>query len=225
MNCNEVRELLAAYALDAVSESERAAVREHLTGCALHPELTELRATVEALAGIADEVDAPANLRARVLALATGVPDARAPAPVPLETRRRRLALGPWALAAVIAALALGLAWWDSTREDGPRALVTRTATAIAGPALGRLTYDEESRELAFEVESLPPPAPGMTYQLWVVRGSTPVSLGTFSPGADGHGELTVEAVLGTGETLAVTVEPAGGSPAPTSQPFLAITL
>ena len=225
MNCDEVRELLPAYALDVLTEAERAAVREHLDGCELHPELAALNSTAEALAGLADDLEAPAELRTRVLALAAGTPEARlAPAPARLQTRRRRL-LPVWALAAVLAAFAVGLAWWGSTREAQAPSLVTRTVITIAGPAVGRFTYDQESRELVFEVDSLPAPPPGMTYQLWLVRGSTPVSLGTFDPSAEGHGEVRVETPLATGETLAVSVEPAGGSPAPTSQPFLAVTL
>ncbi|MBM4416511.1 MAG: zf-HC2 domain-containing protein, partial [Chloroflexi bacterium] len=46
MSCDEVRELLPAYALDALTDEERADVRAHLEGCALHPEVGELRATV-----------------------------------------------------------------------------------------------------------------------------------------------------------------------------------
>ena len=225
MNCDEVRELLPAYALDALTEAERAAVREHLEWCALHPELAALNSTVEALAGLADDLQPPAELRARVLAV-TSASEARAPvAPTSVETRRRRPMPVPWAIAAAIAVIALGLAWWGSTREERSPVVVTRTATAIAGPAVGRLSYDQESRELVFEVDSLPAPPPEMTYQLWVVRGSTPVSLGTFGPAANGHAELTVDTPLATGETLAVTLEPAGGSGAPTTQPFLAITL
>lgn len=62
------------------------------------------------------------------------------------------------------------------------------------------------------------------TYELWFVRGSTPVSAGVFAaePG------ITTAALSGTmkhGDAIAVTVEQAGGSPsgAPTSTPILVI--
>lgn len=233
MNCDEVRELLAAYALDALTAEESAAVREHLASCALHPELGELRATIEALAGTVDELEPPADLRARVLDVATEPRTTALPAAVEtplrldprLEARRRRPVFVPWTVAAAVAAIAIALGWWTTTREAQAPVLVTRAATAVAGPSHGRVTYAPESRQLVFEVEALASPPAGMTYQLWVVRGSTPVSLGTFEPTAAGHGALTVETTLVEGEVVAVTVEPAGGSPAPTSEPFLAITI
>jgi len=62
------------------------------------------------------------------------------------------------------------------------------------------------------------------TFELWFVRGDEPVPAGTFD--ADG-GAATAE-LTGTmqpGDTIAVTVEPAGGSPsgAPTTAPIIAI--
>jgi anti-sigma-K factor RskA len=229
VNCDEVRELLAAYALDALSEDERAAVREHLDGCALHPELLELRATIEALAGSVDAIEPPASLRARVLAIATA-PAVAPPVASPRRLdqpsiERRRPMFVPWALAAVVAILAIAIGWWTTTREAQAPVLVTRAATAVTGPSQGRMTYSAESRQLVFEVDALEAAPPGKTYQLWIVRGSTPVSLGTFEPTPGGHGAMTVETTLVEGETLALTVEPAGGSPTPTSQPFLAIKI
>lgn len=227
MNCDDVRELLAAYAVDALPKEERAVVRDHLAGCALHPELSDLRATIEALAGLPDELDPPPGLRVRVLAVTAAPRPAPAAVPVRLEPHPRRSVFVPvpWSLAAGVAAVAIALGWWASTREAQAPVLVTREATALAGPSQGRLTYSPTSRQLVVEVESLAPPPPGMTYQLWVVRGSMPESLGTFTPSDAGRGVVTVQTILVEGETVAVTLEPAGGSASPTAEPFLAIRI
>lgn len=57
------------------------------------------------------------------------------------------------------------------------------------------------------------------TYQLWLI-GSTggPVSAGTFNVSATGPDVVSVSGDLQPNTTMAMTVEPAGGSPAPTSQ-------
>ncbi len=226
MNCDEVRELLAAFALDALTEDERAAVAEHLEGCALHPELADLRATIEALPALADPLDPPTALRQRVLAIASAPAEApRASDPTPLPPRPRGIPRVPWAIAAVVAAFAIALGWWTSTTQVSAPVLITRAATASAGPSQGRITYAPQTNQLTFEVDTLPAAPAGMTYQLWVVRGATPVSLGLFNPTPAGHGQLTVETTLTEGEVIAVTVEPIGGSPAPTTAPFLAIEI
>lgn len=233
MNCDDIRVLLPAYALGALTAAEHEAVRAHLEGCALHPELAELLATVEALPAATDEVAPPPDLRARVLALASlPAPGASvsghtdlAP-PVRLDERRpgRSLGVVPWAIAAAFAVLALASFVLPRSMPEGPSALVRREGTAVAGQSRATVTYEPSSQLVVFEVSSLAPPPPGREYQLWVVRGQTPVSLGVFVPSSDGAGSLVTNAPLAPGEVVAVTVEPTGGSPAPTAQPFLAIT-
>jgi anti-sigma-K factor RskA len=68
-------------------------------------------------------------------------------------------------------------------------------------------------------------PAPqGRTYQVWFIVAGKPVSVGTFNSDADGHAlaeSFTVpESVTAVTDVL-ITEEPAGGSPLPTTTPFL----
>ena len=63
------------------------------------------------------------------------------------------------------------------------------------------------------------PPAPrGKTYQAWVRRGASWVSLGTIQPDARGDARLIIEGpeVAVMPDALQVTLEPAGGSTIPT---------
>ncbi|RJF75238.1 anti-sigma factor [Deinococcus cavernae] len=53
----------------------------------------------------------------------------------------------------------------------------------------------------------------GRTYQFWEIRGSTPVSLGVFD-----RDYLSV--AVPAGSKVAVSVEPPGGSPQPTTEPL-----
>jgi len=71
----------------------------------------------------------------------------------------------------------------------------------------------------------LPATPPGKAYQLWAIAGTNaPVSAGVFEVGADGTASVGVSPLPGVDkvDVFAVTLEPAGGVPAPTGQMYLA---
>ena len=67
----------------------------------------------------------------------------------------------------------------------------------------------------------LPPLEADQTYQLWSMDNGTPISLGLL--GADPT--VAVVGASGHPDQLAITAEPAGGSPGPTSNPVVVGTL
>jgi anti-sigma-K factor RskA len=86
--------------------------------------------------------------------------------------------------------------------------------------------YVTAKNGMVFTAEGLPALAPGRTYQLWVIGASGPVSVGLFAPDANGR----VQAVMVTPDigampaAVAVSLEPAGGSPQPSTTPIMAGT-
>lgn len=64
--------------------------------------------------------------------------------------------------------------------------------------------------------DELPRLSPGATYQLWSVDGGTPISLGLVSTDSP----MAIVGADGQVQRLALTLEPAGGSAAPTSVPM-----
>jgi anti-sigma-K factor RskA len=84
--------------------------------------------------------------------------------------------------------------------------------------AAAKAFLDPENRRLFLYVYNLPPPPPGRTYQLWLIVGGAPVSMGTFGVEPDGRGRLDTASIPRfEGEvTVAVTVEPSGGVSQPT---------
>jgi len=87
-----------------------------------------------------------------------------------------------------------------------------------------RIYWNRSRNRVILAVFSLPPAPTGRTYQLWGIAGpnAAPVSLGVFNTSASGEGRLA--AAVPEGLTIAVgavTEEPEGGSPQPTTQPFL----
>jgi anti-sigma-K factor RskA len=96
-------------------------------------------------------------------------------------------------------------------------------AVSLAGQGEGegaaaKAFLDTENRRLFLYVYNLPSLPEGRTYQLWLIVGETPVSMGVFGVEADGRARLDAASVPSfTGEvTVAVTIEPEGGVPQPT---------
>ena len=65
-------------------------------------------------------------------------------------------------------------------------------------------------------MRSLPDLPPDRAYQVWVISGGTPLEAGLLSPGRDGVQVARLDRPAGNADTVALTIEPAGGSRAPT---------
>jgi anti-sigma-K factor RskA len=96
-----------------------------------------------------------------------------------------------------------------------------------SGPApSAKYFLDRRAGRIVIAASSLPPAARGRTYQLWGIEtGKPPVSLGTFNTDSSGRALASVAVPAGLRIAVtAVTDEPSGGSPQPTTPPFLAAT-
>jgi anti-sigma-K factor RskA len=78
-------------------------------------------------------------------------------------------------------------------------------------------------RGMVFTASNLPPLPPGRVYQVWVVTAQAPVSAGLLTPDAQGGGSVYFETPVDIAPpvAVAVTLEPAGGVPAPTGARYL----
>lgn len=100
----------------------------------------------------------------------------------------------------------------------------TLAGTKAAEGARARLTFDERTGEALLTAADLPPAPAGKAYQLWFIAGSKPLPGSVFSTDARGRAELH-ERIPAEGRggavVYAVTLEPAGGAPAPTGAIYL----
>jgi hypothetical protein len=91
-------------------------------------------------------------------------------------------------------------------------------------PAASAHVFMSAKRGMVLVADKLPALAAGKIYQLWIVTKKAPVSIGTFEVAADGSVTgampITAEASLDP-VAVAVTIEPAGGVPAPTAPKVL----
>ena len=277
----QLRELASLHALGVLSDGERAELAQAMAGDAeLAAEVRQLEDTAGALGGVVAQVEPPARLRARVLAVAgieddgaagsgvvsmTGARGGERPAAGATAVRSRSSALPGWLAAAAALVLASGLGLWAlqlrssleemNARVDRAEAEVVRIQRAVgeaeqrtrllqahadvlfapdtlrvdlAGQAgaptsTGRAFMSRDTG-IAFAANQLPTLPADKVYQLWVIpQGQAPVSAGLLQPDAKGHASIFFEmpAGLPPPETVAVTIEPAGGVPAPTGSMVL----
>lgn len=163
--------------------------------------------------------------------------------PVDLAERRRRRAWLPWAAAAAAVALVIagfGVNAWqtqqrqyalqerldrtEKTLEDTTRLMTApdlKTSTAEL-PDGGSVTVVSSETEQVIRVSARDVEAPsGSDLQMWVIDADGPESAGLMS----GAGAQIDDRTFAAGSQFGITVEPAGGSPQPTSDPIVAVEL
>lgn len=233
--------LAAPYALDALEGAERVRFERHLEGCGRCT--AEVRALSEDAVRLAWSTAAPAPhaLRERVLAAVRATAQEPAPpgGPAVARSRPRRPLFVPFATVTAAAALvvaALFAVRADHTQDelDGARERAREIAHVLAAPdaraargadARGRgvAVIASASRGRAVVTLSGYGEPPGdRVRQLWLMRpGAQPRSLGLF----DGDTPLIASGLTRSATSLAVTVEPGGGSEQPTSEPVVQLAL
>ncbi|MFD7061040.1 anti-sigma factor domain-containing protein [Streptomyces sp. NPDC059906] len=236
--------LAAPYALDALEGAERVRFERHLQGCARCA--AEVRALSEDAVRLARSTATPAPpaLRERVLAAVRTIAQEPAPARRPDPRRsvghpRPHPLLVPFATVTAAAALVVASLFAvraDRTQDelDTARDRAREIAHVLAAPdaraargadAHGRgvTVVASVSRGRAVVTLSGYGEPPGdRVRQLWLTRpGAEPRSLGLF----DGDTPLIASGLGRFATSLAVTVEPGGGSALPTSEPLVQLAL
>ena len=240
MDHERFEELKGAYVLGALPQEERRGFEEYL---AAHPgrraEMEELGAVAGLLALSPQEQEPSPELRSRVMdavgAEAVRPRASRRSALAWLEEllRARNLALGAAAL------LVIGLFSWSmllrgevqnlqgrvQSLQSQPQEPQTPQMVELGGTATEQGARAEfvtlEGDRAVLVVENMPPLPEDKAYQVWVIEDDVPKPGGLFEPGQDPVAAVVEHPVQG-GDAVAVTVEPEGGSPKPTSDPMLA---
>jgi hypothetical protein len=92
-----------------------------------------------------------------------------------------------------------------------------------AAPSASARALWSRARGMVFTASNLPPLPEGRVYQVWVVAGTAPISAGLLTPDASGGGMAYYNTApdIPAPQAIAVTIEPAGGLPAPTGAFYL----
>jgi len=239
MNHDELQDCYELYALGMAGDPERSEIREHLArGCEVCMQnIRRARELTSMLAATPDAAAPSPRLRRRIMAS--------------VGAEERRFGWAPFLAGAL--ALSLLAAFYFSSRErqfanetlllrDQLRrqaieltrlneafAILGAPGTIEAGFGRGPKgkVFVNPQRGILLVASNLPPAPAGRIYEMWVIpKGAKAIPAGLFqsdTSGAATHvqpGPVTPE-----GATIAVTLEPAQGSDAPTSTPLLTATL
>ena len=224
-----LRDLIAPVALGAAAPHEIARVEAHAKDCAVcGEELASLRAAADVLAVSVPQRDPAPELKESILATVRAEAAERAGEAAAPATRARRggerrgrrlFGIRAWPAAAVAAtivalALAVGLVLTTSGGDAGGAQTIAMTAGPAAPGIDGRVLYVPDEDTAVVNLSDLPPLKAGDAYQLWVIKGGTPVSAGLFESTGPAAAR-TVATGLEGADALAVTAQPASSRTVP----------
>jgi anti-sigma-K factor RskA len=223
----ELLELATPYALNAISETEYAAIDRQLAAApasvvaAFHEEVRAVRETM-ATVSATTAAEPPTRLRAAVLAAAQQH-----------NVRRSR-----WrtAILAAAAAIVVGLAAFGAGIAMRPSSKPTMAEQIMAAPDVrtvsGQLAggtatvlFSRGMNAGVLVMNNVPPPSQGTVYQMWLLGDKGPTSAGTMNTAAVAPSTTDTLTNLGNSSALAFTVEPGNGSPQPTGKILAQLSL
>ncbi|MEU0169694.1 anti-sigma factor [Streptomyces iakyrus] len=229
---------VGAYVLHALPAGEETDFEKHLAGCGpCRLEVDQLSIAAVRL-GAAETGTPSSDLRRRVLDQIVTVRQDRS-VTGGSRRRRRRWNLKPALAASVAAAAALGsVAWWQSSEADTAReqsaqyrAEYRRLADVLAAPdatiSAQELTRGGTASVVASRAQGrsaliasgLPPLTGGRVYELWYAESGRYRPAGLLSS-TGGPQAQVLDGRLDGATAVCITVEPAGGSARPTTDPI-----
>lgn len=240
---------LALCALGTLQPAERAALEKHLTECPdCRRELAQLRGDSALLAMSIPAEMPPGRARQRLMNAVAAESHATRPAPHARTWARWIPSLAAVALGLIaiilwhqdtdlrrqMANLRENYSQQQEELRSASEVLATLTDPAAARFTLsavnvpprpqGKAIYARNRGSLIFIASKMPALPPQKAYELWLIPASgAPIPAGIFKPDANGGATLINPQLPGNvdAQTFAITVEPEGGSSAPTSQPIM----
>ena len=234
----DIHHLGAAYALDALDDRERMAFEAHYPSCEVcRADVLAFRATLSQVAAAQSILPSP-TLKGRVMAeiaqtrqLSPLLPDRV----TDLAERRRRRQRTMGGFLAAAAAVVLVISGALVLRGGDPPAYAEALAEVLGQPDARVLTLDagdssaagdggavkvawSSTGEMAVLIADGLPEAPdGAAYELWLIADGVPQPMNVLEAAADGQLRVVLE-IDDSPDSWGVTIEPAGGSAAPTGE-------
>lgn len=241
-------DLADAYGFGALDAADRVELERHLPTCAeCRQSVAEARLVAEAMPHMLEPVEPPAALRNRIMMAASPAKAAFPTAWLAIAaallaavagtfawTQYRQAAASQLATSqtqAQLETLQVQLAALQVQADSARQAIDILAADDLArvelkgqpaAPSSTGRAYWSPTRGLLFSAVNLPALPQGRVYQLWYVTAAAPVSAALVTPDAAGRYTLITNAPAGVAPTaFAVTIEPAGGLPAPSGAFYL----
>lgn len=245
----ELGNLSGSYALNGLDAADLAEFETHLQQSqATRDEVTELTDTAVLLGLAVEPVQPSAGLKASIMGQLDAHPQLPVASPVAtaaFESPAGRKAQARWftrpvtALAAVAAAIALfvgggvvttSLAQNSFAQQQADQLAAInsaddaqRASVDLADGGTATLVWSNSLLSSALIVDGLAPLPADRTYELWYINDAGARPAGTFGVAGSGSTWRVLDGTMKAGDTVGVTVEPRGGSDAPTTDPVVVI--
>lgn len=230
--CNHpANDLIEAVAFGYASEDEVQLVLEHAADCDVcAAALNDGRLAAQALPLTVTEMEPPASLWSGIeeRIAVDGVSEKStlsSPAQTPAPTLPRMY----WAAAAMLTVLALvgGILLGRTVFEPGSESQSPPVAdVSVTDPSItahGTVEYLADQGVILLDLQNLPDAPEGFVYQVWMIQGDSPVSMGVFNPETS---RFAVASDPVQYDLLAITLEEGPiGSDQPTSDPIVVAEL
>ncbi len=251
--------LTGAYALNAVTESERTDFELHaLADPQTLEEVRSLSETAALLAFGTPSEEPPPALKANIMAairqtgqlpataVVRDISSARSLARRDRGATRQRPRWVPAvaAAAALVLVAGVGIGGWalghgfsqnnndkqlaaEQTQQEAMLAIMGEpdakiATTTVGGTTVVTIAASGKANQAAIMVKDMPSAPAGKSYELWFISGTGAVPAGLMKdPGASPSSVQVLEGPVDGATHIGITVEPAGGSPQPTTQPIL----
>jgi len=245
----ELGNLSGSYALNGLDAADLAEFEAHLQQShATRDEVTELTDTAVLLGLAVEPVQPSAGLKASIMDQLDAHPQlpVAAASSAAFESPAGRKAQARWftrpvtALAAVAAAIALfvgggvittSLAQNSFAQQQADQLAAInsaddaqRASVDLADGGTATLVWSNTLLSSALIVDGLAPLPADRTYELWYINDAGARPAGTFGVAGSGSTWRVLDGTMKAGDTVGVTVEPRGGSDAPTTDPVVVIS-
>lgn len=222
-----------AYALDALSDAEREAFEVHLAECEDCADEVDGFIATSALLGTAAEEQVPPALKAKIMGAVAHTPQQR---PVVTQLHRSRFRQVATRVALVAAALAViasvGAVVVERNHSSDLQAEQARISQVLSAEDMAarqsdlpnggsvRVVRSSSLGKAVLVTRDLPKLDPDHAYQVWTLASGKPTSKGLLSGTVQDGSSTRLLRGVSPSSAIAITVEPAGGSKAPTTRPI-----
>jgi anti-sigma-K factor RskA len=222
MTCEELKPEYGAYALGIADDPERAEIAEHLARACetCTAGVASAMGMVAAMSGAVKTVEPPKRLRRRVVDMVTP------------EPQRSRMSFVPWAIAGVLAIALASITLPERFNRPVSQEKLDEVLSILNDPVTKDVVFGEPTargrvfvspgKGVVLMAAHLPAIAANRTFELWVIpTQGNPIPAGTFHSAPDSTAIYVRPGPVTNAAAVAVTVEPEGGSPLPTTTPFI----
>lgn len=228
-----VLDLLPDFVVDALTADETIQVVDHVEGCpTCREELRRLQQVADDLPLALVQTSPPPRVKEGLMSSIHEKHIGTMPSAQAVSAKKRGFNLQRYlpvlGLAVLLVLAVVNVVLWRQLYSTNQQVasqfqMVALTNTQKSPGAIGQLVLDPHGQYGTLVVDDLAPLGSASQYQVWLIKGGERASGGVFSVNLDGYAamELYAPRPLNSYDSVGISIEPYGGSPAPTGDRVL----